>query len=504
MIVLLLELAAMTTLRLALTTVLAVCAAACSSPPGTADLAQDALTAMGGAERVRAIRTVQFRDGTGTRFRVGQTVKVGEAEEPTTLSMVVETTDLANGRASLNYALAMKGGFSQQRHEVLTTKDGRGVGLEYVMGRPLAVMSPSGLFSWGTQNSPEISLRRNIITVLLAAAAATSADRTVTLPSGETLTLSFDPESKLLTGYETTDTETMLGDLPAQYRFADYRDVGGVRLPHKMTVTKGGQPYSDVQFASAAINDAGADAVFTIPAEANADVDRAIAAGDYSPVTLAKVADGVYHARGYSHHSMVVEFPSFLAVVEAPYSEAQSKTLVRALQMQLPGKPIRYVAITHHHYDHTGGVRGLAAQGAAVLVEKGHEVALKTIVESPHSYPADELATKRNAGQTVATVETFEGKKVISEGGQTLELHAITGNPHVDPKVIAYVPTSGVLFQSDLFIPGIGLPAGPEAIHLHQAVQKLGLRVQTNVGGHGGVAPYAELAKAAAATAGSR
>jgi hypothetical protein len=55
----------------------------------------------------------------------------------------------------------------QHRQEVLAKKDDRLVGLENVAGRPLAVMSPSGLFSW---NSPEFLLRRNVVTVALAAA----------------------------------------------------------------------------------------------------------------------------------------------------------------------------------------------------------------------------------------------------------------------------------------------------------------------------------------------
>jgi hypothetical protein len=55
------------------------------------------------------------------------------------------------------------GDFGQHRQEVLTKKDGKGVGLENVAGRPLAVTSPSGLFSWGTQNSPEFLLKRNVV-----------------------------------------------------------------------------------------------------------------------------------------------------------------------------------------------------------------------------------------------------------------------------------------------------------------------------------------------------
>jgi glyoxylase-like metal-dependent hydrolase (beta-lactamase superfamily II) len=491
---------------------IAVGLAGCSSTPPARQLGQDALAAMGGADRVRGVQTLMMKGGVGTRLRLGQTVKVGDMETPATLKNVTETFDLANGRAALDYELQL-GPFGQHRREILTkTADGRPVGLEDVAGRPLAVVSPSGLFSWGTQNHPEFLLKRNAIVVALAAAESTADElpqdksfdgrtlkaATATLPSGEQITVYFEPDAKLIAGFEAIDTESMLGDAPSQYVFADYRDVNGLKLPHKITIRKLGQPYSDVQYSSASVNDAAAGATFAIPETATAEVAKAIAAGDYSPVTLTKVADGVYFARAYSHNSMVVEFPSWLAVVEAAYTDAQSATLVRVLNEQFPGKPIRYAAVTHHHYDHTGGVRGLAAAGATILAEKGHEAELRMIVETAHTNPPDALESARKAGKA-GGLELFQGKKVLSDGTQTLELHAITGNPHVEPKVIAYVPSARAVFQSDIWFPGLGAPAGPDAVHLLHSIDMLKLPVTTHVGGHGGVGPHAELVKAVAA-----
>jgi glyoxylase-like metal-dependent hydrolase (beta-lactamase superfamily II) len=503
----------LSTPRLVITVPLILLAASCTpdgpvsdapSPaamPTAADLAQGLLDAMGGRTALEGVETIVAR-GAGTRTRLGQIPFTGGEDPQGSLASVTETIDLARGRAAFDYDVMLEG-FMQHRTEVLTRHNGALVGWATGPGRPDIATSPNGLFSWATQNSPVMLLRRNIVTIALAAAdsatstpaeerlfgGGTSLHATAELPSGEEIELYYDPDSGLLDGFVALDTETMLGDVEAIYSLDDYRATEGLVLPYAVDIEKEGRPYSSIEYTSIAINDPSTLGIFSIPTDATDQADAVVAANDgWAPLQWNEVADGVYHAVGYSHHSMVVEFPDFVAVIEAPYTEAQSQRLRSIIEEEI-AKPIAYVVPTHPHYDHTGGVRGIAATGATVLVAAGHEAELRGIVESPHTNPPDELSRRAQAGEEVGTIEVFSGTTEIAGGTRRLELHELTTIPHVNPKVIAYVADAGIVFQSDLFF---GAPS-EDAKALYEAIGVRGLEVESIVGGHGGVIPFATL-----------
>jgi glyoxylase-like metal-dependent hydrolase (beta-lactamase superfamily II) len=475
--------------------------------PTTAELAQQFVEAIGGRAALENVETMVLR-GDGTRTRMGQIESSGGEDPMGRLENVTETIDLANGRAAFDYDVNF-GEFGMHRTEVLTTFEGTPVGWNTGPGRPNIATSPNGLFSWATQNSPQMLLRRNFVTIALAAAdtasSRTAEERsfdgraslygTARLSSGEEIGLHFDPQTSLLNGFTALDTETMLGDVAAEYALGDYRAVNGLTLPHSITIRKQDRPYSSIEYSSITLNDPAALEVFEIPQDAVEHARQVVQApGPWAPLALEEVAPGVLHVVGYSHHGMVVEFPSFVAVVEAPYTDAQSATLVRLVAERID-KPIRYVAPTHPHYDHIGGLREVMAAGADAVVAAGHEAELRAILEAPQTNPPDELARRRQAGQPVGGIEVFAGSHVIEEGEQRLELYEVTTIPHVQPKLLAYVPGAGAIFQSDVFF---GAP-GPDATALYEAIRDLELDVQMIVGGHGGVLPFSSLEEAAAA-----
>ena len=88
-----------------------------------------------------------------------------------------------------------------------------------------------------------------------------------------------------------------------------------------------------------------------------------------------QLADGVFviqNVAGQNQNTLAVEFKDYIVAVEAPGSSAGADKVIERIKTAIPGKPIRYVAMTHHHGDHIGGLRSFIAEGATVVTTPGN------------------------------------------------------------------------------------------------------------------------------------
>ena len=85
-------------------------------------------------------------------------------------------------------------------------------------------------------------------------------------------------------------------------------------------------------------------------------------------VATEKIAEGIYNvAGGGATASVAVEFADFITVLEAPLSEARSLAVIEEVKKLIPNKPIKYLVNTHHHFDHSSGLRTYVAEGAIIV-----------------------------------------------------------------------------------------------------------------------------------------
>ena len=459
----------------------ALVAAGCSTPPRTAaTVLQDAQKALGTAN------SIQF-SGTGMSAFVGQALNAGEAWPVRELSSFTETInyDQKSARAELNFAQPTFGG--QQQNTEVNGDKAWNVGPNGPVPQ-LATAEARQLLIWLTPHG--------FVKAGLAASDATLSG-TDTAPvisfttMGKYKLVGTLDANNMVTKVETKRPDPVLGDTDVVATLSDYKDFNGVKFPAKIMISEGG--FASWEFDTTKV---------TPNAAADLSVPEAVQSATIPPVQVVttKIGDGVWFLSGGSHHSVVVEFKDYIAIVEAPLSEERSLAVLAEAKKLVPNKPVKYLLTTHHHFDHTGGLRTYAAEGVTIVTNQSNVAYFEKTLMAPATMVPDEQAKspKKPVFQPVSD------KYVITDGKgkQTIEMYTTDGDTHTKEYMLIYLPVSKVLVEADAFSPGPAdapppaTPA-PNAVKLYDEIQRLKLNVATIAPIHGrGPVPLAELAKA--------
>ena len=157
-----------------------------------------------------------------------------------------------------------------------------------------------------------------------------------------------------------------------------------------------------------------------------------------------------------------------------------------------PDKPLRAVITTHHHFDHTAGIRAAIADGLSIVTHTGNKAFFEAMGRRPHTIVPDTLARSPKA----VSVTTVDDELILNDGPAPVAIYHVAGNPHSDTMLMVHIPSERVLIEVDAFSPGAAV--NPYAANLLENITRRNLRVERIVSLHGGIAPFADLAKVAA------
>lgn len=255
----------------------------------------------------------------------------------------------------------------------------------------------------------------------------------------------------LVTKVQTWLQDPIFGDMLVEAEYSNYRDgANGLKFPAQIVQKRGGHPTFSAYILGAHANPENLQALLTPPPPAG----RGGAPGGGAPPAAAagptseKLADGVYRING-AYNALAIEFSDHIVLFEpGPQNEARAQAIHAEAKKVIPGKPIRYGVISHHHFDHTSGLPAAVAEGITIVTPAVNKNFLMKALSAPRTLAPDSMS---KSGKK-PVIEGFTGdKRVFTDGTRTLEVHVIKGLPHADGLVIGYLPKEKILVYADMF-----------------------------------------------------
>jgi glyoxylase-like metal-dependent hydrolase (beta-lactamase superfamily II) len=288
----------------------------------------------------------------------------------------------------------------------------------------------------------------------------------------------------------------VLGDMLVETVYSSYQKFdGGVMFPMRIVQRTGGHPSLDLWISSVTPN-----AMGTI------DVPEAVktAPRPVPRVDVQEIADGVYWLTGGSHHSVAIAMRDHVVVVEGPLDEERAAAVIARVKELIPDRPIRFVVNTHHHFDHSGGLRSFATEGATIVTHQSNRAFYDTAWAAPRTTTPDARPAKK-----AALFRTVADRAVLTDGARVIEVHRLVNNPHDDGFFVVYLPVEKILVEADAYTPGPTAGAAPVSsgtaptvnpatLNLYQNLRRLKLDVARIAPLHGQrLASFDDLARAA-------
>jgi len=312
----------------------------------------------------------------------------------------------------------------------------------------------------------------------------------------------------------TQENDFPLGDVEISVVFSDWRRESGLAFPYQVELSWEGVVLHRETRRRIEVNPKFAPDTFVLPqtlpfdpeaaerGESHAQwMHRSLAMG--APIVLeagkvvpVPIAPDVVTLGGGIHHSLAVALESGVVVIDSPLHEDRSLAVIDAVKARWPDKPITHLILSHHHHDHSGGIRAFASIGTELIMAQGDRDFITKCLDRPHTIRPDTLAATANRPK-IQTV----GDSRFSLGGGEIEIYRIS-SPHSAENLVVYVKSVKLLFNADLFNPGLvphGVPPPPHWLtysrDFRSRIEALNLDIKILLGAHGVPegGPYQEL-----------
>jgi len=420
----------------------------------------EAATALGGAERIRAVKNITLVGYAHYAYQMGGgniDARTDAPQKYQAANDLKRVYDLENNRfqqterRNFLFPFAAVFGHSYAPTNLIldgdiaydVAPDGKAARIPRWVDGVLHLDGPHMRRAW-MNNNPVVAVRTALDPATKVGSPRREGKLTVvdlTLKEGDKLSLAIDTQSKLPEWLRWTNPQSNLGQVTFTTHYSGYASYSGLLMPlgYRTTLDWRNIDYAKMWVDTYLVDQQIPD--LAAPAEV-----RAAPEPELPPVEVkaTQVAPHIWRLTPYG--SNVFEFADHLAIFELGGSQRVSQATIDAARQLVPGKPLTQYIPSHHHFDHTAGFRVGVAEGLTVISRPTNELIFREMAEHRAPDYPDALEKNRKPLKFQAMGEHLR----LSDSTLTVDLYWARNNTHMADAVFAYIPASKVMVEGDI------------------------------------------------------
>ncbi len=328
------------------------------------------------------------------------------------------------------------------------------------------------------------------------------------------ITLFIRSETGEISHLKTVTSDLLRRDVPLMVKYKGWESFGnGVKFPTQLEIYLDGElVHREQRSAVRAGTDLFLSDLFRIPDGLDVERDRqlskrgnghhqsfqSLAGFGFPPdglqlnVVSTEITPGVWFLSGASHNSLAVKQKDGVVIVDAPLGPERSRAILDWVKENL-NEEVTNVVVSHHHVDHTAGVREMAGHGARVVVHTSAKDLWKDVLRSRSNILRDSLARSnldKKKRRPHVHIKDYNELVVLEDNNVPVRAFPYEQSHSADSVIVA---AGGVIFVVDTYSPGPGPVPAAVGLAIVKAVEAQGLTPLFIAGGHGSFIPWADF-----------
>jgi hypothetical protein len=307
----------------------------------------------------------------------------------------------------------------------------------------------------------------------------------LTLKEGDTMTLAVRPPSNLPLWVRWIAPNQNLGEFTLTTTFYGYEPFGGVNLPMGYTTKSDWRDIDQVKIyidnylvdgqipnlaATATFPPAPTGGTLAGPPQAGAGTLTAqpvptlvpqvtpgqgrgggagraggagAAAAAPAEVGVINVAPGVWRFAG---GTIAMEFADHITLFELNGSNQRVHQVVTQAHQLVPGKRATQVIWSHHHFDHSSGVRQAVAEGLTIISRRDNGIIFSEMTSRRAPNFPDDLERNFQPLKFIPVDDHLQ----LKDDKMTVDIYHVINNNHFAEGVFAFIPQHKLFIEADI------------------------------------------------------